>query len=446
MTELMSSKAAADLHEGELARWLRGLSEGNYLATTSTTDHPMAPMVAALAQRLQAGAISQANAIVSIAIEANETGGGLARLLDDSREANRQAESMAAAIEEMVSSVAEISRASDLATENARQVQAAAREGASNVRDAVGQMSNISAAVQQTSEKIESLNRESEQIGHIVQAIDQIARKTNLLALNATIEAARAGEAGKGFAVVAGEVKNLARMTADATKDIRVRIEKLRSEVAGIVQSMASTDKAAHAGQSIITEVGQSIGAMEQQVDGVVGRISEISDILMQQQAAASEISSGVHMSAELTRDNIEQVEKVADSMDRMQAALDEQIKLVASTEFPGKIIRLAKSDHVAWKRKLIAMAVGRITLKSEDLADHHNCRLGKWYYSPAADAYRSNPAFAALEAPHAKVHDAGKKAATLFAAHDLASALKCIEEVEVASRQVLDGLSALER
>lgn len=445
MSENLSASGKKD-GEGDLILWMKALGEGNYLRTTAEIDHPLAPVASALADKLRNTAISQADAVVSISIEANETGGGLARLLNVSHEINRQAQSMAAAVEEMVSSVGEISRSSQLATESARQVQISAREEGGNVRDAVGQMDAITVAVRETSEKIENLNRESEQIGNIVQSIDQIARKTNLLALNATIEAARAGESGRGFAVVAGEVKNLARMTAEATKDIRIRIERLRSEVSGIVQSMATTDKAAHAGQDIISGVGRGISNMGDQVDGVVARIAEISGILQQQQTAAAEISQGVHKSAEMTRRNIDHVEQAADSMDRVQAALDEQIKLVAATEFPGKIIRLAKSDHVAWKRRLVAMAVGRISLKPDELADHRSCRLGKWYYSNAADSYRSNPAFSALEAPHAKVHEAGKRAATLFAAHDLTGALACIDEVEKASKDVLSRLETLQR
>ena len=84
-------------------------------------------------------------------------------------------------------------------------------------------------SIEQIFEEIAQLSIEIENVGHVAQQIDAIARQTNLLALNATIEAARAGDAGKGFAVVAGEVKQLAGQTSSAT-----------TEIGGIVQSLSS--------------------------------------------------------------------------------------------------------------------------------------------------------------------------------------------------------------
>jgi methyl-accepting chemotaxis protein len=76
---------------------------------------------------------------------------------------------------------------------------------------------------------IQLLGSAAQEIGKVTETIKTISGQTNLLALNATIEAARAGEAGKGFAVVAGEIKELARQTVDATKDIRERINAIQS-------------------------------------------------------------------------------------------------------------------------------------------------------------------------------------------------------------------------
>ena len=126
-------------------------------------------------------------------------------------------EAAAAAIEEMSASIGEISRsATDASEATARGVSDADR----------------------TTGAVRELGEASEAVGEVVRTITSIAQQTNLLALNATIEAARAGEAGRGFAVVAGEVKQLARDTADTTDDIEKRITAIRTSVEEVVSSI----------------------------------------------------------------------------------------------------------------------------------------------------------------------------------------------------------------
>lgn len=112
----------------------------------------------------------------------------------------------------------------------------------------------------------------------------------------------------------------------------------------------------------------------------------------------------------------------------------------------PGKIIKLAKSDHVAWKRRLCDMVLGREKIIADDLTSHHNCRLGKWYEGAAEERYRTKPAFVSLAEPHQRVHDCGKKAANLFNAGKIDEALAEIAKLDTASREVLAKLNELDR
>ena len=121
-----------------------------------------------------------------------------------------------------------------------------------------------------TSEIINQLNASSKQIGKIVRVIDEIADQTNMLALNAAIEAAGAGEAGKGFAVVAGEVKELAKQTAESTEEIGQQIEVMQKNMADAVNAMGTILKVIDE----MTSITNMIAAAVAEQSAVSGNIS----------------------------------------------------------------------------------------------------------------------------------------------------------------------------
>ena len=147
----------------------------------------------------------------------------------------------AAAVEEMSASVQEISNSASQAVTVARE----AVDAAANATDRVTQ-----------------LNSSSQEIGMVVKLITQIAEQTNLLALNATIEAARAGDAGRGFAVVAGEVKELARETAEATQRITAMIDALQGDSTHVSTALNAITDLIHQISDAQTSIA---GAVEEQ-------------------------------------------------------------------------------------------------------------------------------------------------------------------------------------
>jgi methyl-accepting chemotaxis protein len=176
-------------------------------------------------------------------------------------EASIRVQTAAAAAEELSSSIGEISRQ-------------------------VVQSANITARAVENARRTDAIVRAladgAQQIEHVAELISSIAGQTNLLALNATIEAARAGEAGRGFAVVASEVKSLASQTADATKEIGIRIAQI---------------------QSATTEAVEAIEGITSTIEEVSMIASTIGSAIDQQGAATSEIARNVTETAKATKE-----------------------------------------------------------------------------------------------------------------------------------------------
>ncbi len=429
-----------------LAEYIEALTEGNFLAPGCKGEDRLSKAVSNLAARLAEDASNKLDAVVDINIQSNETAISAARMLTACRDVDQRTQALAAASEEMVASVGQIRSNAEDAAANAAQMRAGAEQGMSTVRLASRAMERVEATANDASDKILALSAASEEIGAIVGSIDAIARQTNLLALNATIEAARAGEAGRGFAVVASEVKGLSQQTGKATEDIRERIQRLRDEVDLIVTAMSDCRLAAAESKGVVTQLGEEMSNVENRTITLTGGMDEIASILNQQTNASREVAEGIAAIAQMTLANVEQIKKISSQLDVAQGIAGKQLQGISGLSFDNKIPRLAKADHVIWKKRLADMAIGRATLKADELADHHSCRLGKWYYGDGSLAMRNHRAFSPLEKPHALVHEHGKRAAKLFADGDLAGALREISLVEEASVDVLRLLDDLSR
>ena len=160
----------------------------------------------------------------------------------------------ASAVEELSASIGEIARAAVTATDTTRE----------GVDDA-----------ERTSCSVEELGSASQAITGVIATITSIAEQTNLLALNATIEAARAGTAGKGFAVVAGEVKQLARSTAEATDDVRGRIESVTGLVSEVVTSIDGIVDRLQQIEELQSTVATTVEEQRAATDQLAGNISD---------------------------------------------------------------------------------------------------------------------------------------------------------------------------
>ncbi len=193
-------------------------------------------------------------------------------------------------ISELSSMVQDVSSNISDAAHSAKQAEASANSGQRVVSEVVESIDILSGELGKVSEVISKVNNDSQEISGILKLIREIAEQTNLLALNAAIEAARAGEHGRGFAVVADEVRNLANKTHQATQDIQLMIDALKSGSNRAVEVMQTSEiqlensvkQAKIAGEMLneITQTVSSISAMNSRIAISAEQQSEMAKVL----------------------------------------------------------------------------------------------------------------------------------------------------------------------
>ncbi|MDG4717958.1 MULTISPECIES: methyl-accepting chemotaxis protein [Thalassospira] len=229
---------------------------------------------------------------------------------DHAQIASTNATGVAGASEEISINMASVSDA-------AQSLSDRVRDTGHRARQSVGAATSAVEAAQRTNATMHELETGAQEIGEILNLIQDIAAQTNLLALNATIEAARAGEAGKGFAVVAQEVKNLANQTGSATDRIAERITEIQSTTGIAVQAIAGI-------RDSITGIHETVGEMSEAVSDQQNFVAEIASNVEQSATAASEMNGTIAQVSSAADDNLQAVDGLRLATDRLRTQSDD--------------------------------------------------------------------------------------------------------------------------
>ncbi len=382
---------------------------------------------------------------MGIAKTANRAALYLAQMLQSFKNISKKSSSVVASSEELSSSIKEISGNIHNVSNDAMEAENAINQSIGAADNAINVMGQISDATNESVEQINQLAITTNNIFQILRMINDISKKTHLLALNATIEAARAGEAGKGFSVVAKEVKSLAEQTAKATEEIKMHTDQLNIDMQTILQATARNKVIVDEGQTLIGDAVSLLKSSATSVGAVSDKMQEVSSILEQQTIATQEIAQNITNVSDVTNENVKYVELGADAITETTDIVQKAVASCKAEELDDKsICELAKLDHILFKKKIIDTFLGKENVQAEDLPDHHQCRLGKWYDNITANATKDIPAFKELAEPHANVHMHGKEALAAFFAEDLAKAAQAMDNLEQASVQVIEKLSQI--
>ncbi|GAB3483259.1 methyl-accepting chemotaxis protein [Marinomonas epiphytica] len=233
-----------------------------------------------------------ANQVAESAHENVQRSGGSKKLMSSQ---NDQTTSVASAMTEMVATVQEVEKSTEVTFHQIQSVDQRATENRSKMEANIQEVEVLVEKIEHSVEVVNQLDEYSQNIGRILEVIQGIAEQTNLLALNAAIEAARAGEQGRGFAVVADEVRTLATRTHDSTEEIQNVIGQLQKGVKETVVSMEACCNSAHSSVAETRMVGESLAELQECMQEIRDMSTQISTAAGQQSVVAQDINRSIH-------------------------------------------------------------------------------------------------------------------------------------------------------
>jgi methyl-accepting chemotaxis protein len=257
-----------------------------------------------------------------------------------------------ASIDQMVTSIQRVADTAKLLVDISHRSREEAQTGMVTMDKATEGLNRTSQAIQASAEIIDVLGRRADDIGKIIEVIDDLAEQTNLLALNAAIEAARAGEHGLGFAVVAEEVRKLAEKSTQSTKEISELIQGIQKEAREAVENMEKSTTMVGEGLLLNKDLSLALDKIADVVSEVYKFSQEIGAATMEQSNGSTQIAKATTRLTEITQEINSSVEEQASGAQAVVRAMERMRELVqqstsSSTELAATAEQMSKLSRV---------------------------------------------------------------------------------------------------
>jgi methyl-accepting chemotaxis protein len=333
---LIQSREERDQFQASIMKLLEeisGLAEGDLTRRAEVTAEmtgALADSFNSMAEQLSEVVQNVKSATDQVTSTISEVDKSSTQLADASDKQSAQVAQAIEAIAEMTVSIQQVSENAVQSATVSEQSTVNAKEGAEAVKETNKAMESIRENVQETARSIKRLGESSQEIGNIVQLINDIANRTSILALNASIQAAMAGDAGRGFAVVAEEVQRLAERSTNATKQIDALIKNIQGEINEAGTSMEQSIQRVVEGSNLANNAHNKL----QEIDSVSSRLAQliksISMATTQQVAASENITNTMEEMGQVSAKNLTASQQTAAAMKKLAETSE---KLAISVE-----------------------------------------------------------------------------------------------------------------
>ena len=284
------------------------------------------------------------------------------------RNTQNQASSVAetsASIDQMVTSIQRVADTAKILLDISNRSREEVRTGIATMEKTTDGMGRTNRSIQQSSETIQALGKRADDIGKIIEVIDDLAEQTNLLALNAAIEAARAGEHGLGFAVVADEVRKLAEKSTQSTKEISELIQSIQKEAREAVVNMGKSTEIVEEGLVL----GKELNAALQKISTVVSEVfkfaQEIGAATTEQSVGSSQIAKTTNRLNEITQEISSSVEEQASGAQAVVRAMEKMRELVQHST-SGSTELAAASEQMSKLARALLKTLENISIEEQ--------------------------------------------------------------------------------
>jgi methyl-accepting chemotaxis protein len=259
-----------------------------------------------------------------------------------------------ASIDQMVTSIQRVADTAKVLLDIANRSREEVMTGIQTMEKATDGLNRTNVAIQSSAEIINVLGHRADDIGKIIEVIDDLAEQTNLLALNAAIEAARAGEHGLGFAVVADEVRKLAEKSTQSTKEIADLIQSIQREARQAVENMERSTRIVEEGLTLGNDLGSALHKISNVVTEVYKFSQEIGAATNEQSVGSSQIAKATSRLTEITQEISSAVEEQASGAQAVVRAMDKMRELVQQSASSSTELSAAAEQMLKLSRNLL--------------------------------------------------------------------------------------------